>query len=122
MIVEDEDLLREATSILFRRKGFKVLEALNGTLALELVLKHKVDVVLSDVRMPGGDGIQLLDAIRSLHPALPIVILVTGYADIPFEAAYRKGADAVFSKPYDRETLMAAIFDALGAKENMRNS
>lgn len=119
LVVDDEEVLRKAIVFDFKRKGFQVLEASNGNEALETVRNRKVDVVLSDVRMPGGDGIGLLDAIKAIDPGIPVVMLITGFADITTEDAYNKGADAIFSKPFDRKMLMAAVLRAISTKEEV---
>lgn len=117
LIVDDEAALRNAIIFDFKRKGFQVLDAANGKEAFEIVKKNKVDVVLTDIRMPGGDGIGLLDDIKSLDPNLPVVMFITGYADITLEEAYDKGVDVVFTKPFDRKALMASVLRSVTARD-----
>lgn len=117
LVVDDEEALRKAIVFDFRRKGYEVFEASNGKEAFEIVKSHKVDVVLSDIRMPGGDGVELLDNIKGMNPMLPVVMLITGFADLTLEDAYDKGADAVFSKPFDRKTLLSAVERSLISQE-----
>jgi CheY-like chemotaxis protein len=117
LIVDDEPALRKAIVFDFKRKGFHVLEAENGTQAFEIVKSTKIDVVLTDVRMPGGDGTQLLEKIKNLCPDLPVVMFITGFADISLEEAYDKGVDAVFAKPFDRKALFNSVLRALTTKD-----
>ena len=70
-------------------------------------------VILSDVRMPDGDGIELLEKVKEKNMFLPVMMFITGFADITLEEAYEKGADAVFSKPFDRKALFEAVVRAL---------
>ena len=119
LIVDDETPLRKALVFDFKRRGFQVLDAGNGKDAFGLVQSRKIDIVLSDVRMPGGDGVELLDKIKALNPELPVVIFITGFADISIEDAHDKGADAVFAKPFDRKALMAAVMKAISTKEEL---
>jgi CheY-like chemotaxis protein len=109
LIVDDERDLREAIAFDFRRKKFRVLLAGSGHEALEIVERENVDVVISDVRMSGGDGVELLERIKARNAFLPVVMFITGFADISLEDAYDKGADAVFAKPFDRKALMEAV-------------
>ena len=109
LIVDDEAGLRKALRFDFKRGGFNVLDAACGKDAFEIVKTQKVDVVLTDVRMPNGDGIELLDNIKAMNPDVPVVMFITGFADISMEDAYNKGADAVFAKPFDRKKLLAAV-------------
>ena len=113
LVVDDEAILRSAIVFDFKRKGFNVLDAENGAQAFEIVKANKIDLVLTDVRMPGGDGIELLDKIKALNASLPVVMFITGFADISLEEAYDKGVDAVFAKPFDRKALLAAVLKAL---------
>lgn len=109
MVVEDEPLLRMAVVYDFRRRGFQVLEATNGREAYDLLVQNPVDIVLTDIRMPGGDGVELLERIKARDPLKPIVILMTGFADLSLEEALAKGADTVFPKPFDRKALVAIM-------------
>jgi len=113
LIVDDEDDLRDAIAFDFKRKGYRVLTAASGREAFGMVEQNNVDVILSDVRMPKGDGIELLDKVKARNVFLPVVMFITGYADISLEEAYAKGADAVFSKPFDRNALFEAVVRAL---------
>jgi len=119
LVVDDEEGLRKAIVFDFKRKGYQVLEAGNGAEAFKIVQDTHVDVILSDVRMPGGDGIELLDKTKNLNPELPILMFITGFADLTLEEAYNKGADAVFSKPFDRKELLAAVMKATSTKEEI---
>ena len=112
LIVDDEETLRRAIIFDFKRKGFQTLEASNGRDAFDIITKQKVDLIISDVRMPGGDGVELLNNVKALDPILPIVMFITGFADMSLEEAYEKGADAVFAKPVDRKALFAAVTKA----------
>lgn len=109
LIVDDDDLLREAIAHDFQRKKYRVLLASNGTEAFEIANKEKIDIVLSDVRMPHGDGVELLRKIRNLHNETPVVFLITGFTDLSVEDAYHHGAAAVIAKPFDRKTLYDAV-------------
>jgi CheY-like chemotaxis protein len=105
LVVDDETDFRDALAFSFKRKGYQVICASNGNEAYELIQKGSIDVVISDIRMPGGDGIELLERTRSGNYAVPIVLLVTGYAEISTEDALEKGAEALFGKPFDRKVL-----------------
>jgi DNA-binding response OmpR family regulator len=64
LVVEDEEELRNILCMFFKRRKAKVFSASNGEIAFEIVNREKIDVVLSDVRMPGTDGIWLLNKLR----------------------------------------------------------
>lgn len=109
LIVDDDETLREAIAFDFQRKGFKVLMAAGGNEAYRIVEAQAVDIVLSDVRMPDGDGVKLLGDLKRRNQDSPAVMLVTGYADLDLDQAYDMGADAVFAKPFDRKSLINAV-------------
>lgn len=117
LIVDDENDLREAIAFDFRRKKFNVLTAASGQEAIKIIESQKVNVVVTDVRMPNGDGIELLDRIKERNVFLPVVMFITGFADISLEEAYDKGADAVFAKPFDRKVLFEAVQKAIQPPE-----
>ena len=113
MVVDDETDLRDAISFDLKRKGYQVSAASGGHEALALALKNPVDLILTDVRMPEGDGIELLKKIKDLDACLPVVMFITGYAELTLEEAYEMGADAIFGKPFDRKVLLSAVERAL---------
>lgn len=121
LVVDDEELLRDAVCFDFRRKGYNVLSAGCGRDALTVLDSANVDVVISDVRMPNGNGLELLEAIKKKNVFSPVVMFITGFADITLEEAYDLGADAVFPKPFDRKALQEAVERCLQPPENRFN-
>lgn len=109
LIVDDEPDLREILAFEFQNQHAKTIEAENGRVAWDLIGKEHVDAVVSDVRMPGGDGIELLDRVVSLGQKAPPVFLTTGFADLTIEEAYQKGAWAIFSKPFRCDALVKDV-------------
>lgn len=113
LVVDDDEDLREVMFSIFALQGFTVLQADNGVTALDMILNSKIDVVVSDIRMPGGDGLTLLQKVRDHDPKLPIVIFVTGFADISISDCIRIGAQQVFSKPFNQKDLVDAVKNSL---------
>lgn len=122
LVVDDDEMLRGAIVFDLQRKGFTVLSADNGVTALELVKKNKIHLVLSDIRMPGESGVALLEKIRVHDPKIPVVLLMTGYADVSAEDCKKKGAKDVISKPFERNFLMESILKSLGLSETTNAS
>lgn len=109
LVVEDNDSLREVLFEFMVRTGQKVFTASNGKEALYVINSQKIDIVLSDIRMPIMDGVELLDAIKAKDGHQPKVLLATGYAQISEAEAIKKGAVALLNKPYSFVLLQKII-------------
>ena len=109
LIVDDDEFFLDAMIFELKRHGIQVIGAQNGNEAFEYIQNNSIDIVISDVRMPNGSGIELLEKVHSSAPYLPVVMLVTGFADITSEEAHDKGASALFSKPFQSSDLVEAI-------------
>lgn len=109
LVADDEEILREVLAFEFRRRGHEVVEAANGHEAFELISANPVDVVVTDVRMPDGDGVELLQRIKAHDIRLPVVIFITALTDLTHADAYDMGVEAIFSKPFDRKALLAVV-------------
>lgn len=113
LIVDDEPDIREILADELRFEGAEVFEAHNGKAAENILLQtpadKKFDVVITDIRMPGGDGLSLAKAIQEMPDPKPVVFLVTGFADVPPAEAYDIGAEGYFTKPFPLELLKREI-------------
>jgi two-component system response regulator GlrR len=94
--------------------GYHVIPANNGAEALAQIALHTPALVLSDLRMPGMDGLALFDAIQAMDPTLP-VILLTAHVNTPQEAeiARQRGVFSFLTKPFDSKHLIQQIEAAL---------
>ena len=92
LIVDDELSMRDFLKILFENEGYEVSVAANAATALDVAVKDPFDVVITDIRMPGMNGLELLAELKQHFPDLP-VIMITAYAS-PDDAvqAMRQGA------------------------------
>jgi CheY-like chemotaxis protein len=106
LVVDDEADLREIISSEFEFLGARVLQAENVSTAKSLLDHQKIDLIISDIRMPGATGIDLLKYVRSKSLEVPPVILITGFADITPQDAFDQGAEALMSKPFKLEDLI----------------
>ncbi|MGE4441231.1 MAG: sigma-54-dependent transcriptional regulator [Desulfomicrobium sp.] len=114
LIVDDEIRYRELYARVLRDAGFAVLEAGTAAEALLLLEKTAPDMVVSDVRMPGESGLDLLRRAREEKPELPF-LLVTAYADVREAVdALKLGAVDYLAKPVDLDELLSAVRDTLG--------
>jgi two-component system C4-dicarboxylate transport response regulator DctD len=113
IVVDDEAAIREAVQQWLELSGFRVQSCATAAQALGLVDRDFPGVVISDVRMPGTDGLQLLDKLLELDRDLP-VIMVTGHGDVPMAVqALRQGAYDFIEKPFTPERLLESVRRAL---------
>lgn len=112
VVDDDEDILR-LLSIRLQARGFHVTAVGSAEEALARIAVEAPRVVVSDVRLPGRDGLSLFEEIRATRPSLP-VILLTAHGTIPDAvAATSKGVFGYLTKPFDSQTLLAKIDQAL---------
>jgi len=114
LVVDDDPDFRAIMSSIIEEAGFSTISADSGIQALEKIKSNSIDLVITDMRMPNGDGLFLLEKIRERHPKNPVVIFVTGYSDISESEFMAKGAYKVFPKPFDRKFLIAEVKKSLG--------
>jgi len=108
LLVDDEPLIISALGRWLRGRGFEVLIAGNGQEALAILARERVDLVVSDVRMPVLDGPGLLRALGPSPPAPPLVFL-TGYGDHGDDELVAMGARAVLGKPVSGHRLLEVV-------------
>ena len=116
LVVEDDPRLREAIVDTLMIKGHEVFEAPNGIEGMAIVRAHTLDLILSDINMPGMDGLELLDTVKQAHPWLPMV-LMTAYGDVGQAVkAMQRGANDYLMKPFELAELDALLkpFNATG--------
>lgn len=110
LVVDDEDQLRKGLIRNLEMEDFKVLSARSGQEAFEIILTNpQIDFVLSDIRMPNGTGVELLEKTREKFKDLPFVLLVSGYSECTKEQAIEKGAIDLMDKPVDIDKVIAII-------------
>jgi DNA-binding NtrC family response regulator len=117
LIIDDETAILETLRILLRGAGFEVFTAAGGQKGLEALSEVHPDFVLSDIRMPGVTGIQILEAAREMDPTLP-VILMTAQASLQSAIqAVNQGAFHYIQKPFSNDELLVICRRAAEARE-----
>lgn len=114
LIVEDDNEMRGALRDLFLMKGYAVNTAKDGITAAEIAWKDPYDVIVSDIRLPGMDGMAVTRTVNAgTHP--PVVILITAYPEWKvYEEAARSGARYLLRKPLDLVRLVEIADEATG--------
>jgi DNA-binding NtrC family response regulator len=114
LIVDDDAPQRSLLDSFLKSQNFETVTVDSGEKALKVLAERAVDMMISDVRMPGMSGLETLRRARERHATLP-VLLVTGYADVrEAVGAMRDGAVNYLSKPIDLDELLASVQRATG--------
>jgi two-component system, NtrC family, response regulator PilR len=114
LIIDDEQSMREMLAIVLKKEGFDVRTAGSRAEAANALTRGAVDLVLTDVRLPDGDGIEVLRHVKAASPETAVVVM-TAYGTSEAAVAARKlGAEAYVLKPFDIDELRVVVRDALG--------
>jgi len=114
LVVDDEPVIRELCEKVLRE--YRILQAGNGAEALQIFQKEHCDLILTDVMMPGGSGINLLSQVKTLDPNA-VVIIMTGISQMDIVlTALREGADDFINKPINLLQLKTAVEKSLARK------
>ena len=113
LIVDDDEISRLILSKLVKKEGFEVLMAEQGEAALKMMRLEAPDLLITDIRMPGMDGMELLRKAKELDRELPVV-LITGHADVQGAVkAIKAGAHDYIVKPFDHNDVLRVIHRAI---------
>src|SRR5712691_9009888 len=123
LVVEDKDSLRSVLEQTLAAEGWSVVGLASGAAAVErLRAGEKTDLVLTDWRLPGADGLAVLDAARSLDPTLPVIVM-TAFGSIETAVdAMKRGAEDFITKPVDPDLLRLLVSRAIGRRVRERES
>jgi two-component system, response regulator, stage 0 sporulation protein F len=124
LLAEDDDELRKLLAYKLRRCGCEVLEARNGAQLAELVFERVVEplpdsfepaaLIITDQRMPGRTGLEVLSLLRSAHGDTPVIVISAFTDPSTQREALALGVSAVFDKPFDLDELTASVCQSLG--------
>lgn len=113
MVVDDEPELLEVIASSLEMFGAQVVSASSGKKAASLLKSEAIDIIISDVRMPDGDGIFLLGETRNLNAKRPAFFFLSGFSDLSMEDALGRGAQGMFYKPIGIGALATSILSVL---------
>lgn len=117
LAIDDDDSLRRVVEYNLMEEGYRVITAADGPSGLRAYQRQPVDVVLTDIRMPGMEGIELLARLKAMQPELPVIMLTAfGTIDSAVEAM-RLGAFDYLTKPFSRDQLRVSVRKALEVAE-----
>lgn len=128
LVAEDDDDMRALVVGSLRADGYEVVEARDGAQAVDAIAgamlfdedERAPDIIITDVRLPGINGLSLLAGLRAHHWATPIIVMTAYQPDRIRPLASRLGADATFAKPFAVDDLRAAVANLLHTKPRPR--
>lgn len=114
LVVDDEDMPRQTITRMLEAGGFSVVTAASGAEAIELLARNgdTIDIVLSDVQMPGMNGIDLSYHIREQFPSMPVAIVSGDVSDLERSVIGRSDVPFI-KKPFHAESLYSAVREAI---------
>lgn len=122
LIIDDDKDMRSVLTDLARSGGYEAFSAGNGKTALKEISTHSPDLVLLDIKLPGIDGMTLLERIKEIDRNI-LIIMMTGHGDIKDAVkAMKLGALDYITKPFDNDEIITAIKKALQARPRTSNS
>ena len=117
LVADDEPNLRRVLSAQLQRDGYEVIAAEDGQAALEVIENHHVDVIITDLRMPRVDGMELLKRVIATHPDVPVIMITAhGTVDTAVEAL-KHGAFDYITKPFEQSELRNVVRKASRTRE-----
>ncbi|MEC8624264.1 MAG: response regulator [Bdellovibrionota bacterium] len=118
LLADDEPDILELVEEEFSFEGYKTLTATCGNDGAELVKENQIDVVISDYKMPNGDGMTILQEVNKIEEGKrPLFFFVSGQSDVSPEQCLASGAKKFYTKPFDIEELVGEIARHLGVEE-----
>jgi DNA-binding NtrC family response regulator len=109
LVVDDKEMLRDSVGVTLQRAGFTILAASSGTQALDLITTRRPDAVVTDLKMPGMTGVELVEKVREFDDDLPVVLMTAfGTVDTAVRAM-KLGASDYITKPFEGDELVIAV-------------
>lgn len=119
LVVDDEELIREILSEAFILHGGKVDLAASGNEALKKVKSNDYDIIVTDIRMPNGDGINLIENIIKLNIKLPKLFVCSAYNDLSDERILKLGILKIFTKPFELNYLLSKVYSFMVPEKSL---
>lgn len=114
LVVDDEEGIRDALNMVLEDLGHIVLTAANGKEALNIIQRYAIDLVITDILMPEGDGLELINSLRKEKPGLKSIVISGGDPQF-LSISTCLGADRVLPKPFGQDQLKDMVSELLGS-------
>jgi DNA-binding response OmpR family regulator len=117
LVIDDEEAIREFARSILEKNGFQVYDALDGEAGIRILAANHVDLVITDLVMPGKEGIATIAVLRKEYPGTRIIAMSgAGNKDTYLELAQKIGADSLLCKPFGKREMIVSVEKALSAE------
>ena len=121
LITEDDKEMRSLLKDFFEEEGFETDLVSNGVDALQKLAKEDFDLIITDIRMPGLTGLDILPGIKRLHPDASVIVITAFGSEEVYRKSFERGATAYLEKPIHFSKLRELIHKVVSAKEKRIN-
>lgn len=118
LVIDDDDQLRQMLRRMLEYTGYEVVEAADGAQGMKVFREEPTDLVITDILMPGQEGIETIILLRRDYPDVPVIAISGGgtiSANEHLNTAGKLGADRTLSKPFTRDQILTAVSELLGS-------
>jgi DNA-binding response OmpR family regulator len=122
LVIDDEADLREMLDLFLSSVGYEVCTAESGRVAIEQAKRQAIDLVITDLRMPGMSGVDTLTALRRMSPSLAVIVLSGHVSEEAAQRCSEEGATRIVLKPFHLDDLLHVVDGALRASAPARRS
>ena len=116
LVIEDDEEMRALLRDMIEEEGYKAASVNNGSEAFRKLAKESFNLIITDVRMPGLTGLDILPGIKKLQPDAPIIVITAFGSEEVQRKALERGADAYLEKPIHFDKLRTLIHDLFSQK------
>jgi CheY-like chemotaxis protein len=120
LVVEDEELVRKFIVTFLSKLGYSSVTALDGVDALDRMKEHKIDAVITDIKMPRMDGILLTREISTKYPGVPVMVMTAFDEEYSAGTAISLGAREFIKKPFSPDEFAIRLSKMIGDSETMK--
>ncbi len=119
LVIEDDEEMRSLLKDFLEEEGFETDSVSNGSDAFRKIVKKPFDLIITDIRMPGLTGLDILPGIKKLRPEAPIIVITAFGSDEVYRRSFERGATGYLEKPIHINKLKALIHEIVSSKEKM---
>jgi DNA-binding response OmpR family regulator len=117
LVIDDDEEMRSLLKDFAEEEGYEADSVEKGTYALKKLITESFDLIITDIRMPGFSGLEILPELKKLQPTTPIVVITAFGGEEVYHKALSRGADAYLEKPVHLSKLRKLIHEMTSSKE-----